>query len=92
MVYGICSFFLMSCAIIPGIPFGEGLEALAEGGGGAEAEVLFEGCGVCVGDGDVAGLHGHEFFVRLEVVVGWKYACCDEFFLQDGDEVEQVFG
>ena len=80
------------CPVILLIPLAEFAEALAEGGGGAEAEVLFEGCGVGVGDGDVAGLHGHEFFVRLEIVVGWKYACCDEFFLQDGDEVEQVFG
>ena len=86
------SRMVLFCPVILLIPLAEFAEALAKGGGGAEAEVLFEGCGVGVGDGDVAGLHGHEFFVRLEVVVGWKYACCDEFFLQDGDEIEQVFG
>ena len=80
------------CPIIPSVPPGEGAEAVAEGGGGAEAEVAFEGCGVCEGDGNVAWLHGHELFVRFEVVIGWEYTCCDEFFLKDGDEVKQVFG
>ena len=79
------------CPIIPSVPPGEGAEAVAEGGGGAEAEVAFEGCCVGEGDGNVAWLHGHEFFVRLEVVIGWEYTCSDEFFLKDGDEVEQVF-
>ena len=65
---------------------------MAEGGGGAEAEVAFERCGVGEGDGHVAGLHGHKFLVRLEVVVGGEDACADEFFLKDGDKVEQVLG
>ena len=70
----------------------EGAEALAEWGGGTEAEVLFERRGVGKGDGHIAGLHGDEFFVRLEVVVGRKHACGNEFFLQDGDEVQQILG
>ena len=63
------------------IPLGEGAEALAEGGMWFEAEVVFEGCGVGIGDGYVAGLHGHELLVGFEVVVVGEYACDDEFFL-----------
>ena len=80
------------CPIIPCIPLGEGAEALAEGGGGAEAEVLFQGGCVGEGRGDVAGLHGDELLMGLEVVVGGKDACPDELFLEDADEVEQVLG
>ena len=88
MKNGLCSF--LHCPVVPCIPLREFAEALAEWGGWAEAEVLFEGRGVCVSDGYVAGLHGYEFFVRLEVVILWKHACCEEFFLQNGDEVQQV--
>lgn len=83
---------LRCCLIVPCVPLCEGAEAVAEGGGGTEAEVAFEGCGVGEGDGHVAGLHGHEFLVGFEVVIGWEYTCCDEFFLKDGDEVQEVFG
>ena len=51
------------------VPFGEVTEAGAEGDGGLEAEVTFEGGGVGIGDGDVTRLHGDELFVGLEVVV-----------------------
>ena len=74
------------------IPLGESTEAVAEGGGGAEAEVGLEGCCVCVGDGNIPGLHRLQFFVGLEVVVGGEDAGTDEFFLKDGDKVKEVFG
>ena len=78
--------------IIITIPLCKLAEALAQGYPGREAEVALEGGTVGIGDGDVAGLHGDELFVGLEVVVGGKYAGADEFFLEDGDEVEQVLG
>ena len=67
-------------------------EAFAEGGAGGEAKVAFEGGGVGVGRGDVTGLHRNEFLVGLEVVVLRQHAGPDQFLLQDGHEVQQVFG
>ena len=83
---------LLFGAIVPSIPLREGAEALTEWGGGTETEILFEGCCVCKGDGYVAGLHGDEFFVRLEVIVGREHTCFNKLFLQDGDEVKEVLG
>ena len=65
---------------------------MAEGGVGAEVEVALEGSGVGVGGGDVAGLHRNQLFVGFEVVVGGEDSGADEFFLEDCDEVEEVFG
>ena len=83
---------LRCCLIVLCVPLGEGAEALAERGGGAETEVLFEGSGVGKGDGYVARLHGDEFLVCFKVVVGGKHFGGDEFLLQDGDEVKKVLG
>ena len=78
--------------LIPPVPFRKPPEAFAQGGGGLEAEVLFEGGGVGVGYGDIAGLHGDEFLVGLEVVVGREDFGAEELLLENGDEVEEVFG
>jgi len=51
------------------IPLGKAAEASAEWGGGAEAEVALKRGGVGVCDGNVAGLHGYEFFVGVEVIL-----------------------
>ena len=48
--------------------------------------------GVGIGYGDIAGLHGNEGFVGFEIVVAGEDASADEFFLEDGDEVEEVLG
>ena len=77
--------------LIPPVPFRKPPEAFAQGGG-LEAEVLFEGCGVGVGYGDIAGLHGDEFLVGLEVVVGREDFGAEELLLENGDKVEEVFG
>ena len=53
---------------------------------------MFEGCGVGVGYGDIAGLHGDEFLVGLEVVVGREDFGAEELLLENGDEVEEAFG
>ena len=53
---------------------------------------MFERGGVGVGDRDIAGLHGNRLLVELEIVVCGKDSSTDEFFLKDGDEVEQVLG
>ena len=82
----------MHFRLIPPIPFRKLPEAFSQGGGGLETEVLFEGCGVGVGYGDIAGLHGDEFLVGLEVVVGGEDFGAEELLLENGDEVEEVFG
>ena len=74
------------------VPAGEAAETVAEGSGGTEAEVALERRGIGVGDGDVSGLHRHEFLVRLEVVVFREYAGGDKFFLKYLHEVEEVLG
>ena len=79
-------------AIVTCVPLGESAKTLTEWGGGAEAEVLFKWGGVGVSDGHIAGLHGDELLVGFEIVVGWEHTCGDEFFLENGDEVQQILG
>jgi len=67
-------------------------EAFAEGDLRGEAVVALKGGSVGIGSGDVAGLHGDELFVSVEVEVLGEDAGTDEFFLKDGDEVEEVLG
>ena len=74
------------------IPLSKSPQAFSQAGIGLEAEVLFQGIRVGISHGHVAGLHGHEFLVGLEVVVLGQDAGTDQFFLQDGHEVKEVFG
>lgn len=74
------------------IPLGEDPQAVLERGRGLVAQVTLERRGVGVGDGNVAGLHGHELLVGLEVVVGREHALLHQHALQRVDEVEQVLG
>lgn len=69
------------------IPFSELAEAVAEWGVWLKAEVLFEWSGVGIGYWDITWLHSDEFFVGLKVIIFWKDAGVDEFFLNDLDEV-----
>lgn len=75
-----------------GVPLGEVAETFAEGDLRGEAVVALKGGSVGIGSGDVTGLHGDELFVGLEVEVLGEDAGTDEFFLEDGDEVEEVLG
>ena len=73
------------------MPFSEFSQPFAKRCGGLEAEILFQ-CGrVGVSYWHVAGLHGHEFLVSFEIVIGWEHPGADELFLQNRHEVEQVF-
>lgn len=74
------------------IPLSKSPQAFSQAGIGLEAEVLFQGIRVGISHGHVAGLHGHEFLVGIEVVVLGQDAGTDQFFLQDGHEVEEVLG
>ena len=74
------------------IPLSKSPQAFPQAGIGLEAEVLFQGLRVGIGHGHVTRLHGHELLVGLEVVVLGQDAGTDQFFLQDGHEVEEVFG
>ena len=74
------------------IPLGEGPQAVLERGRGLVAQVALERRGVRVGDGHVAGLHGHELLVGFKVVIGRQNALLHQHALQRVDEVEQVLG
>lgn len=74
------------------IPLGEGPQAVLERRRGLVAQIALERRGVRIGDGHVAGLHGHELLVGLEVVAGREYALLHQHALQRVDEVEKVLG
>lgn len=74
------------------IPLGKGPQAVLKRRRGLVAHVALERRGVGVGDGHVAGLHGHELLVGLEVVIGREHALLHQHALQRVDEVEQVLG
>ena len=82
----------MSLLVEVGIPLCKVAETFAEGGGRLEAEVVLQGGGIGVGYGNVTGLHGDELLVGVEVVVGREDTGTEEFFLEDGDEIEKVLG
>lgn len=83
--------FLLSDMVVFLVPFRKFPEAFAEGGGGAVAVVFFQGFGIRIGDGNVAGLQGDQFLVSFKVVVFGKDAGTDEFLLEDVYEAEEVF-
>ncbi len=56
-------------SFVVAVPFGEVAQSLADGDGGAEVIVAFEGGAVGKGDRHVAWLHGNELLVGIEVVV-----------------------
>ena len=56
-----------------------------------KAEIPLQGAGVGVGDRHVAGLHGDQLLVGLEVVVLRQDAGEHQFLAQDLHEVEQIF-
>ena len=57
-----------------------------------ETEIALEGGGIGIGGGDVAGLHGDELFVGFEVEVLGEDTGANQFFLEDGHEIEEVLG
>ena len=59
---------------------------------GLEAEVLFQGRRVGVSNRHITRLHGDELLVGSKVVVLGQHAGTHQLFLQDGHEVEEVFG
>lgn len=81
-----------SFIIIPSIPLSKSPQAFSQAGIGLEAEVLFQGLRVGVGHGHVTGLHRYKFLVGFKVVVLGQHAGTDQLFLQDGHEVEEIFG
>ena len=78
--------------IIPSIPLSKPPQAFSQAGIGLETEVLFQGLRVGISHGHVAGLHGYEFLVGLEIVVLVQDTGTYQLFLQDGYEVKEVFG
>ena len=81
----------VSDMIVGLVPFRKFPEAFAKGSGRAIAVVFFQGFGIRIGNGNVAGLHGHQFLVGFEVVVFGKDTGANELLLQDVYELEEVF-
>lgn len=67
-------------------------QALAQGYLWREAEVALKGCGISIGGGDIAWLHGDKLLVGLEVKVLRQHAGTDKLLLKDSNKVEQVLG
>ena len=63
------------------IPLCELPQALSQRDLWREPEVTFKGCGISVGGGYIAGLHGDELLVSLEVKVSRKDTGTDQLFL-----------
>ena len=78
--------------IIVFIPLGEVAEAFTEGDLRGEAEVALQGGGISVGNGYIAGLHGDQFLVGIEVEVLGEDTGTYQLFLEDIDEVQEVLG
>lgn len=74
------------------VPLGKGPQAVLERRSRLVAQVALERRGVGVGDGNVAGLHGNELLVSLEVIVSGQHALLHQHALQRVDKVEQVLG
>lgn len=74
------------------VPLGKGPQAVLERRRGLVAEIALERRGVGVGNGNVAGLHGNELLVSLEVIVSGQHALLHQHALQRVDKVEQVLG
>ena len=90
MSLSVCFLGLRELPVILLVPFCEFTQAFAESYLRSETEVSFEGGGVGIGGGDVSGLHRHQLFVGLEVVVLGQDTGSQEFLLQDVHEVQQV--
>ena len=55
-------------------------------------KISFERRRISIGRRNVSRLHGHEFFMGLEVVVRGEHAGSDKFLLEDIDKVQQILG
>ena len=67
-------------------------QALAQGYLWRKPEVALKGCGICIGGGDIAWLHGDKLLVGLKVIVLREDTGTDEFLLEDLYEVQEVLG
>ena len=66
-------------------------QSFPDADGRPEIVILFQAGAVGVGDGHVAGLHGHQFFVRLKIVIWGQHTGGYQFFLQGLNIIQQVF-
>ena len=82
-VFGLTVVFLIPLCELP--------QSLSQRNLGRKPEVTFKGCSISIGGGDISWLHGHKFFVRLEVEVCRENTSTNQFLLQDVHEVQQVF-
>lgn len=57
---------LILLAVVCSIPFNEAANTILHGGGGAEADIFFQGSGIGVGFRDISRLHVHELLVGFD--------------------------
>ena len=79
-------------AIIHFVPFRKLPKPLPDSNLGSESIVALQSSAICIGNRHIAGLHAYELSVAFKVIVLGQNACTDEFLLQSGDVVQQVFG
>lgn len=77
--------------IKPLIPLSKPPQPIPEAGRRFKSVISLKGAGIGVSDRYVAGLHGNQFFMRVEVIIRRKDPGADQLFLEDGHEVQQVF-
>ena len=77
--------------IVFSIPFCKASQSFTQTCVWLETKVLLQRCCICISNGHVTWLHGYKFLVCLEVIVFRKHSCMYKFFLEDGNEVKEVF-
>lgn len=78
--------------VIPSVPLSKASQTFSQTCAWLKAKVLFKWGRVGIGHWHIAGLHRNELLVGFKVVILGEDSCMDEFFLKDGDEVEEVLG
>ena len=78
--------------IIHLIPLRKSPESFPDPNLRSKAIITLQASAVRIGDRHIAGLHAYELPVAFEIVVLGQYTRANEFLLQSGDVVQQVFG
>ena len=77
--------------VITSIPFGKESQSFSQTCIWLETKILFKRCGISISHWYIAGLHRYKFLVGFKVIIIWQYTSTNQFFLEDGNEVKEVF-
>ena len=73
------------------VPLGESPQSFPDADLRPESIILFQSPAVRIGDGNVTGLHPHQFPMPFKVIIFRQNTGTNQFFLQGGNIVQQVF-